>query len=95
MLIKRRLYRRTEIVEQIRINAPETSGEFFSSRRRVIEGGNFRLEIFNVETESGGEKLFECDLHGTIEIEQTAQGSFSLVCRATAELHKELPGEQK
>jgi hypothetical protein len=80
MQIKRRMMKRTEILEQIWVKVTDRGAEGLPPEHSKIEGGNFFLQIFRNDA-AHREKLFECDLRGQIEIEQTSDGGILLVCR--------------
>lgn len=84
MTIKRRMFRRTETVEQITVKNLDMNEEFPPAQNRITEGGKFFLQIFRSD-DIERETLFACDLQGRIEIEQTSAGDFTLVCKTALE----------
>ena len=80
MEIKRRMFRRTETVEQIKVKYLDMNEEVPLAGYRKTEGGKFFLQIFRTDGVER-EKFFACDLRGRIEIEQTPAGDFILVCK--------------
>ena len=81
MQIKRRMFRRTETVEQIKVKMIDNNDDFVFAENRTIEGERFICRIFRVDG-NADEQLFECGLQGKIEIEQTSAGGFTLVARS-------------
>lgn len=80
MQIRRRMFRRTETVEQIRVTVTTPTGLPSFATNRTVNGDRFFLQIFRSDA-ADPEKLFECDLQGRLEIEETTAGDFLLVCK--------------
>ena len=68
MQIKRRMFRRTETVEQVIVKTHEISRDVSVTQNAIDGGGTFFLQIFRSDGMQHV-KLFECDLRGRIEIE--------------------------
>ena len=66
MQIKRRMFRRTETVEQVIVKTHEISPDVSLTQNAIAE--TFFLQIFRSDGMQHV-KLFECDLRGRIEIE--------------------------
>lgn len=79
MSLKRRVYKRTETVELVKVKYPTDGVETLFAQRRVIEGEKFVCTVVRADG-IGTEMLFECDLYGQIEIEERASGEFTLKC---------------
>ena len=80
MQITRRMFRRIEIVEQIRVKVIGPAERVLFAKNSTVNGDKFFLQIFRSNA-ANPEKLFECDLHGKLEIEETIAGDFLLVCK--------------
>jgi len=64
----RRMFRRTETVEQVIVKTHEIGREVLLSQNATAGGETFFLQIFRSDG-TQHVKLFECDLRGRIEID--------------------------
>ncbi|HQU84199.1 MAG TPA: hypothetical protein PKY59_13775 [Pyrinomonadaceae bacterium] len=65
MEIKRRIILQTESFERIRLRKNSKT-----IKRRTIDGGFYKLEI-SIADRNGKQIIFETEIHGLIEIEET------------------------
>lgn len=71
---QRRIFLRTETFERILIRSKNTNSNFRADSEETInappKGEKYRLEIYRIEA-GGEQKVFQCELSGSIEIVET------------------------